>query len=232
MKNKRISRFFKRYLMGLLGFYAVLTVVAYVRLITANDLEYTKEIPQYNLENHLGEFKSFKDYKGKVLLVDFWFQGCQPCLEEMKYFPELLKKYHNDLAIMSISIDSKAATKKLLEQKPKPWGFLQSQNKNWTFYNDNRLINSYVTELNVTQYPTYLLFNKEGEFVNTPFSGIAGVENQLNGIFGFSLTYDVQKENITKLATLIIPYSILVLIVLLLQFLMFQAKKMLQKVKD
>ena len=46
MKNKRISRFFKRYLMGLLGFYAVLAVVAYVRLITANDLEYTKEIPQ------------------------------------------------------------------------------------------------------------------------------------------------------------------------------------------
>ena len=56
-----------------------------------------------------------------MLLVDFWFQGCQPCLEEMKYFPVLLKKDHNDLAI---SIDPKAATKKLLEQKPKPWDFL------------------------------------------------------------------------------------------------------------
>ena len=209
----------------------LLAIVAYIFLTNINDINTDNGIPNFKLENQFGELKSFSDYKGKVLLVDFWFQGCQPCLEEMKFFPELLKKYDSELAIMSISIDSKEAIEYLLEKKPKPWNFLISDNKNWTFYYDNRKDNSFVKELGVASYPTYLLFDKNGELISTPFSGIAGVENELSGIFGLDLTFktDNHKEVLEKLPYLIIPYTLLAFLILFIQLIIFLIKRIILK---
>ena len=134
----------------------------------------------------------------------------------MKHYPKLLEKHDSDLAIMSISIDSVQTTKNLLEQKPKPWDFLIPDNKNWTFYNDNRKENSYVEEFGITYYPKYLLFNKQGELTSTPFSGIAGAEIELGGIFGLDLTFktEAHKEARVELSYLIIPYTILTFLIL------------------
>ncbi|WP_296316674.1 TlpA family protein disulfide reductase [Winogradskyella sp. UBA3174] len=231
MTKKKIIRFFKRYLLGLIVLYLLLAITAYIMLTKVSNIDYNEEIPQLVLENHLGESKTFSDYKGKVLLVDFWFQGCQPCLEEMKYFPELLKKYDSELAIMSISIDPEKRTKFLLENKPKPWDFLEADNENWTFYNDNMSDYSYVKQLGITSYPTYLLFDKEGNFINTPFSGVAAVENKLSGIFGLNLAYDLGKDTIKKLPVLIILYTVLVFIILFIQFLIYQLKRLFRKTK-
>jgi peroxiredoxin len=233
MNKKRLFRFIKRYLIGLFAIYLLLAIVAYYFLTSVSTIKTDKGIPKIKMENQFGELKSFSDFKGKVLLVDFWFQGCQPCLEEMKLFPELLKKYDSELAIMSISIDSKEKTKYLLEKKPKPWNFLLPENKNWTFYNVNMKENSLITKLPVVEYPTYLLFDKNGKFINTPFSGIAGVENELSGIFGLDLTYktDRHKEVKEKLSYLIVPYTILVILILLIQLMILGVKKLIKKNK-
>ena len=231
MNKKRLFRFIKRYLIGLFVIYFLFALVAYYFLTNVSTIKTDNGIPDIKMENQFGELKSFSDYKGKVLLVDFWFQGCQPCLEEMKYFPELLKKYDSDLAIMSISIDSKETTKNLIENKPKPWNFLISNNRNWTFYNVNLKGKSLITELPVVEYPTYLLFDKNGVFINTPFSGIAGVENELNGIFGLDLTFKTDRhiEVREKLPYLIIPYTILVFLILLIQLIIFGIKRLIKK---
>ena len=231
MTKKRIFRFIKRYLIGILVLYSLLAIVAYIFLTNINDINTEKDLPNFKLENQFGELKSFSDYKGKVLLVDFWFQGCQPCLEEMKFFPELLKKYNSELAIMSISVDPKERTEYLLQEKPKPWNFLLSDNENWTFYNDNLKEKSFVKELEVSSYPTYLLFDKNGELISTPFSGIAGVENELNGIFGLDLALktNAHKDALYKLPFLIIPYTILVFLILLVQLIIYLIKRGIQK---
>ncbi len=228
MIKKRIFRFFKRYIIGLIIFLLIAFIGLYIFFTKVNKLDSELKIPQISLVNQFGELKSFKDYKGKVLLVDFWFQGCKPCLEEMKFFPELLKKYDSELAIMSISIDPKEATEYILKNKPKPWGFLPSNNKNWTFYNDNRKGESLVKQLRIAEYPTYLLFDKNGKLISTPMSGIAGVENELSGIFGLDLTFktETHKEVAEKFPYLIIPYTLLVFLILLIQLLIFGIKKL------
>jgi len=228
MIKKRIFRFIKRYVIGLIIFLLIALIGLYIYFVKVDKLESELKIPQIALENQFGELKSFSDYKGKVLLVDFWFQGCKPCLEEMKFFPELLKKYDSELEIMSISIDPKEKTEYLLEQKSKPWNFLISNNKNWTFYNDNRKDKSLVYELKIAEYPTYLLFDKQGDLISTPNNGIAAVENELSGIFGHDLTFktDRYKELSEKFPYLIIPYTILVFLILFIQLLIFGIKKL------
>jgi cytochrome c biogenesis protein CcmG/thiol:disulfide interchange protein DsbE len=44
------------------------------------------------------------DYRGKVVLLNFWWSQCAPCIQEM---PGLLDLHHDrpDLAILAVSID-------------------------------------------------------------------------------------------------------------------------------
>jgi cytochrome c biogenesis protein CcmG, thiol:disulfide interchange protein DsbE len=44
------------------------------------------------------------DYRGKVILLNFWWSQCAPCIQEM---PGLLDLHHDrpDLAILAVSID-------------------------------------------------------------------------------------------------------------------------------
>lgn len=233
MIKKRIFRFIKRYVIGLIIFLLLALIGLYIYFVKVDKLESELKIPQITLENQFGELKSFSVYKGKVLLVDFWFQGCKPCLEEMKLFPELLEKYGSELAVMSISIDHKERTKYLLEQKPKPWNFLVSDKKNWTFYNDNRKDSSLVHELKIVEYPTYLLFDKKGDLISTPNNGIGAVENELSGIFGHDLIFKTEryKELSEKFPYLIIPYTVVVFLILLIQLLIFGIKKLIRNKK-
>ncbi|OIQ30873.1 MAG: hypothetical protein BM564_01280 [Bacteroidetes bacterium MedPE-SWsnd-G2] len=184
-------------------------------LIFENEIPLDKAIPEYKLENQFGELKSISDFKGQYVLVDFWFSGCKPCIDEMKYFPQLLEKYNSQLVILSLSIDDKELTKNLLTDKPKPLSFLQNNNPNWQFQNVS-IMSGYVKDLKITDYPTYLLFDQNGKLIGTPNSGIAKVEYQLGGVFDMGLTLKAKKAQFIKFFTLIIPYSIVFGIVFLI----------------
>ncbi len=50
---------------------------------------------------------SLSDYKGKVVLLTYWFPGCGPCRGEFPHFENVVKKFNkNDLAYLGINIIS------------------------------------------------------------------------------------------------------------------------------
>lgn len=50
--------------------------------------------------------KSTEEFKGKLLIIDFWATWCSPCIEDAPKFKELEKKYENDeVQFITISID-------------------------------------------------------------------------------------------------------------------------------
>ena len=57
-----------------------------------------------------------EQFKGKPLLIDFWFSSCKPCLREMKETAELKKWLKaNDVDMLYVSIDGDAQATKWME---------------------------------------------------------------------------------------------------------------------
>ncbi|NQV15421.1 TlpA family protein disulfide reductase [bacterium] len=64
-----------------------------------------KMAPDFTLTDTNGEEISLSDFKGKVIIVDFWATWCGPCRMEIPSFIELQKQYGDDVVILGVSLD-------------------------------------------------------------------------------------------------------------------------------
>lgn len=62
--------------------------------------------PDFNLERVDGEVVSLSDYKGKVILLNFWATWCMPCRQEIPSLIKLQEKYQGDIVVLGISMDA------------------------------------------------------------------------------------------------------------------------------
>jgi thiol-disulfide isomerase/thioredoxin len=65
-----------------------------------------KPATPFTLKKYVGEGStSLSDYKGKVMLLTYWFPGCGPCRGEMPFFENVVKQYKDKpLAYVGINI--------------------------------------------------------------------------------------------------------------------------------
>lgn len=75
--------------------------------------------PAWTLTDVDGKAVSSEQFKGKVLVVDFWATWCGPCREEIPGYIALQKKYGREkLAVIGVSLDRQgpAVVKKFIEK--------------------------------------------------------------------------------------------------------------------
>jgi len=62
--------------------------------------------PEFSLKDLDGNQVKLSDYKGKVVILDFWATWCPPCVKEIPHFNELAKRYGKDgLVVLGVSVD-------------------------------------------------------------------------------------------------------------------------------
>jgi len=62
--------------------------------------------PAFTLQDLNGNNVSLADFKGKVVILDFWATWCPPCIKEIPDFIELYQKYKDKgFAMLGISLD-------------------------------------------------------------------------------------------------------------------------------
>jgi peroxiredoxin len=64
------------------------------------------DIPEFKLKGIDGKIHSLDEWKGKVILLNFWATWCPPCILEIKDFIKFQKHFiKNNLQIVSIGVD-------------------------------------------------------------------------------------------------------------------------------
>ncbi|MBN2753292.1 MAG: TlpA family protein disulfide reductase [Candidatus Goldbacteria bacterium] len=73
--------------------------------------------PDFSLTGIDGSTIKLSDYKGKVVILDFWATWCPPCKAEIPFFIELQSQYGKDgLAIIGAALDDAEKVKAFASQ--------------------------------------------------------------------------------------------------------------------
>jgi len=76
--------------------------------------------PGFSLNSLAGEQGALSQYKGQVVMVNFWATWCGPCQQEMPLLDQMYKKYKPaGFTLIGVNVDKEApAVKELLARKP------------------------------------------------------------------------------------------------------------------
>jgi len=66
-----------------------------------------KLAPNFSLQSLNGGIIRLSDFKGKVIILDFWATWCPPCRAEIPHFVELYKRYKNKgFQMLGVALDN------------------------------------------------------------------------------------------------------------------------------
>jgi len=115
-----------------------------------------KNAPNFTLKDSDGKTVSLSDYKGKVVLLNFWATWCGPCKVEIPWFVEFEQKYKDrGFAVLGVSMDEEGW------DVVKP--YLQKNRMNYRIMvGDDKIAEAYG---GVESLPTTFVVDKDGRIV-------------------------------------------------------------------
>jgi len=109
--------------------------------------------PNFTLTDIDGTEFSLSDYRGRVVLLDFFATWCGPCVAEIPHLKSLHEKFGEDLIIISISVSPSSDTVEKLQE------FRQEHGIDWIIARDTIEISN---EYDVQFIPTLVIIDQEG----------------------------------------------------------------------
>lgn len=116
----------------------------------------------FELPDVLGDRHRLSDYRGKMVLIDFWYMGCIPCRQYMEnvltpFLQEHAEKYN--LQVILVSLDDKNNFSKAISSGIVPQGALALYTENLKFKHP------LIEQLRIISYPYPMLLNENGKIL-------------------------------------------------------------------
>lgn len=112
-----------------------------------------------------GKIIKLEDYKGKVVILNFWATWCRPCLEEMPHLVELQETYKDKgLEVIGLTIEPDDTPEKVK-------AFAEKQGLNYTLgWIDGKTRDEFLKISKFDGIPQTFLINKQGQIAGV-FTG-------------------------------------------------------------
>ena len=127
--------------------------------------------PGFSFVDTKGKRISLADYKGKIVIIDFWATWCPPCRRGIPDLIEIQKQYKGKVTVIGISLDT--------DTKKDVVPFMKNIGINYpVVYANAQVVQDYG---NVEAIPTSFIIDKEGKIVNQHI-GLTPKETYINEI--------------------------------------------------
>jgi thiol-disulfide isomerase/thioredoxin len=96
-----------------------------------------------------GKIYALKNLKGKIVVLNFWFTECMPCIKEIPELNELVKKYKDkNVIFLAIANSEKSKIAKFLKKNNFKYTLIPKDEK-------NKIMEDY----NINSYPTHIIID-------------------------------------------------------------------------
>jgi cytochrome oxidase Cu insertion factor (SCO1/SenC/PrrC family) len=121
---------------------------------------YPFDLPDANGKSH-----KLSDYKGKLIVIDFWYTGCSYCMALNKAMSTIIQKYKNNrkVVFLTVSID----IKKDLWLKSISSGNYTSPETINLYTNGKGAMHPIIQNYNFNGYPQQLIIDKNGKLITS-----------------------------------------------------------------
>ena len=132
-----------------------------------NSLKVGTTFPDFSEKDLAGKSLSIANYKGKIVMIDFWATWCGPCVGELPNVQAVYKKYHSQgFEIIGVSLDKdKSALNNFLKK---------NTTMTWQqFFDGNGWQNKLSTKYGINSIPATYLLDGEGKIIAKDLRGEA-----------------------------------------------------------
>ena len=121
----------------------------------------------FEVEDLDGNVISLESLKGKVVVLNFWFIGCAPCIKEIPGLNELVASYdESEVVFIAFSLDQAESLNEFLAEHTFDYQIVPEANVQSSSYK-------------VQGYPTHVIIDKQGMLRNTLVGGSADRHKQI-----------------------------------------------------
>ena len=128
-----------------------------------------KKAPDFKMIDINGNTISSENTKGKVIVLNFWFTACKPCISEIPELNEVYEKYKKDtnMVFASITFDKQDKVNSFLKKFPIKYPVVSDAKEICDLFK-------------IAGYPTNIVIDKNGNYFDYTTGGFPQIGHQIS----------------------------------------------------
>lgn len=109
-----------------------------------------KQLPSFKIPGYDYRVWDSDQLRGRVMVMNFWFTACGPCIKEIPLLNELATDYkYKNVVFLALAPENRGLIKRFLKKNPFKYNIVPAASK-------------YIGQLQVENFPTHLVADKNG----------------------------------------------------------------------
>ena len=112
-----------------------------------------QQFPEFKFTDIQGKVVQLKDLKNKIVLLNFWYTSCGPCINEMPVLNGLVDSHNGkDIVFLGFALDNKEKLNTFLKKRQFKYTIIPASEE-------------FATSIGIVSYPTNIILDSDGKVI-------------------------------------------------------------------